>query len=169
MKNFLKYGTTLLFGALFITASAFAQQQMTPPQPEPLSPEEVTDEQLVMLSEITKAGQGIQEEAQKKMQAAIEETSMEYSRFEEIMMSQQNPQMAGQLNLSEEEQQTIQQVQPQLMQINQAAQQQYMQAIQKAGMDLQTFQQVAQAVQAHPEVQKRFEAINSEGEEDTEN
>lgn len=169
MKNFLKYGITLIFGALFISASALAQQQMTPPQPEPLSPEEVTDEQLVMLSEITKAGQGIQEEAQKKMQAAIEETSMEYSRFEEIMMSQQNPQMAGQLNLSEEEQQTIQQVQPQLMQINQQAQQQYMQAIQEAGMDLQTFQQVAQAIQAHPEVQQRFEAINSEGEEDNEN
>lgn len=169
MNNFFKYSTTLIFGALFVTATAFAQQQMTPPQPEPLSPDEVTDEQLVMLSEITKAGQGIQEEAQQKMQAAIEETSMEYTRFEEIMMSQQNPQMAGQLNLTEEEQQTIQEVQPQLMQINQAAQQQYMQAIQEAGMDLQTFQQVAQAVQAHPEVAERFEAINSEGEEDTEN
>jgi len=169
MNNFFKYSTTLIFGALFVTATAFAQQQMTPPQPEPLSPDEVTDEQLVMLSEITKAGQGIQEEAQQKMQAAIEETSMEYARFEEIMMSQQNPQMAGQLNLTEEEQQTIQEVQPQLMQINQAAQQQYMQAIQEAGMDLQTFQQVAQAVQAHPEVAERFEAINSEGEEDTEN
>lgn len=169
MNNFFKYSTTLIFGALFVTATAFAQQQMTPPQPEPLSPDEVTDEQLVMLSEITKAGQGIQEEAQQKMQAAIEETSMEYARFEEIMMSQQNPQMAGQLDLTEEEQQTIQEVQPQLMQINQAAQQQYMQAIQEAGMDLQTFQQVAQAVQAHPEVAERFEAINSEGEEDTEN
>jgi len=169
MNNFFKYSTTLIFGALFVTATAFAQQQMTPPQPEPLSPDEVTEEQLVMLSEITKAGQGIQEEAQQKMQAAIEETSMEYARFEEIMMSQQNPQMAGQLNLTEEEQQTIQEVQPQLMQINQAAQQQYMQAIQEAGMDLQTFQQVAQAVQAHPEVAERFEAINSEGEEDTEN
>lgn len=169
MNNFFKYSTTLIFGALFVTATAFAQQQMTPPQPEPLSPDEVTDEQLVMLSEITKAGQGIQEEAQQKMQAAIGETSMEYARFEEIMMSQQNPQMAGQLNLTEEEQQTIQEVQPQLMQINQAAQQQYMQAIQEAGMDLQTFQQVAQAVQAHPEVAERFEAINSEGEEETEN
>ncbi len=169
MNNFFKYSTTLIFGALFVTATAFAQQQMTPPQPEPLSPDEVTEEQLVMLSEITKAGQGIQEEAQQKMQAAIEETSMEYARFEEIMMSQQNPQMAGQLNLTDEEQQTIQEVQPQLMQINQAAQQQYMQAIQEAGMDLQTFQQVAQAVQAHPEVAERFEAINSEGEEDTEN
>ncbi|MDZ7808079.1 MAG: DUF4168 domain-containing protein [Gracilimonas sp.] len=167
MKNFLKYSITLIFGALFVSATAFAQQQMAPPQPEPLSPDEVTDEQLVMLSDITKAGQGIQEEAQQKMQAAIEETSMEYSRFEEIMMSQQNPQMAGQLDLSEEEQQTIQQVQPQLMQINQEAQQQYMQAIQEAGMDLQTFQQVAQAVQAHPEVKQRFDAINSEdGEED---
>jgi hypothetical protein len=167
MKNLLKYTTTLIFGALFVSATAFAQQQMAPPQPEPLSPDEVTDEQLVMLSDITKAGQGIQEEAQQKMQTAIEETSMEYSRFEEIMMSQQNPQMAGQLDLSEEEQQTIQQVQPQLMQINQEAQQQYMQVIQEAGMDIQTFQQVAQAVQGHPEVAQRFEAINSEeGEED---
>ncbi|MFP8487609.1 DUF4168 domain-containing protein [Gracilimonas sp. Q87] len=165
MKTFLKYSTTLILGAIFVSATAFAQQQMTPPQPEPLGPDEVTDEQLVMLSEITKAGEGIQQEAQQKMQATIEETSMEYSRFEEIMMSQQNPQMAGQLDLSEEEQQTIQQVQPQLMQINQEAQQQYMQAIQEAGMDLQTFQQVAQAIQAHPEVAERFEAINGQEDE----
>lgn len=166
MKNFFRLTTTLIFGALFVSATAFAQQQMAPPQPEPLSPEEVTDEQLIMLSNISKAVQGIQEEAQQKMQVAIEETSMEYSRFEEIMMSQQNPQLAGQLELTEEEQQTIQEIQPQLMQINQQVQQQYMQAIQQAGMDLQTFQQVAQAVQAHPEVQQRFEAINYEGEDD---
>ena len=169
MKNFFKLTTTLIFGALFISATAFAQQQMAPPQPQPLSPDQVTDEHLTMLSDIMKVGEGIQKDAETKMKDAVEETNMKFSRFEEIMMSQQNSQMAGQLKLTEEEQQTIQEIQPQLMKINQQAKQQYMQAIQEAGMDLQTFQQVAQALQAHPEVQQRFEAINDENEKDPEN
>mgnify|MGYP000235058475 CR=1 FL=1 len=156
MKNFLRFTTTLFLGALFVTATAFAQQQQMPPQPEPLSPDEVTDEQLQMVSDITTAGQAIQEEANNKMKKAVEEVGMEFERFQQIMMAQQNPQMAGQLDLSEEEQSSLQEVQPQLMQINQQARQQYMQLIQDEDISLQTFQQVAQAIQAHPEVAERF-------------
>lgn len=163
MKKLFKLSLILLVGTFFSTA-ALAQQQQMPPQPEPLSPEEVTDEHLEKVSSVTKAGQGIQEEADSKMKEAVEEVGMEYERFQQIMMAQQNPQMAGELDLSEEEQQTLQEVQPQLMEINQEAQQKYIAMIQDEGLSIQEFQQIAQAIQAHPEVAERFEEIN--GEED---
>lgn len=162
MKNLFKYTFIILLGALMSTATAIAQQQQMPPQPEPLTPEEVTDEDLQKLSNITKVGQGIQEEATKKMKDVLEESEMGFERFQEIMMAQQNPQLAGQINVTEDEQSTLQELQPDLMQINQEAKQQYIAAIQEEGMEMQRFQQVAQAIQAHPEVAKRFEAINSE-------
>lgn len=161
MKNLVRYTFVLMVGAIFGTTAVFAQQQQMPPQPEPLSPEEVTDEQLVMISNVTQAGQGIQEEADKKMKEVIEEVGMEYTRFQEIVMAQQNPQMAGQIEITDEEQETLQQVQPDLMQINQQAQQQYIAKIEEEGLSIQEFQQIAQAIQAHPEVAERFEEINN--------
>lgn len=166
MKNLFKYTFIILLGALMSTATAIAQQQQMPPQPEPLSPEEVSDEDLQKLSNITKVGQGIQEEADKKMKGVVEEGGMEYERFQEIMMAQQNPQLAGQIEVTEEEQSTLQELQPDLMQINQEAQQQYIATIEEEGMELQRFQQIAQAIQAHPEVAERFEEINSEEDSD---
>ncbi|MDR9417817.1 DUF4168 domain-containing protein [Gracilimonas sp.] len=166
MKNFFKLSLIILVGTLFSTAAiAQQQQQQMPPQPEPLSPEEVTDEQLEMVSNVTKAGQGIQEEADTKMREVVADVDMEFQRFQQIMMAQQNPQMAGQLDLSEEEQQTLQQIQPQLMQISQETQQKYIAKIQEEGLTIQKFQQITQAIQAHPEVAERFEEINAEEDE----
>jgi hypothetical protein len=162
MKNLFKYTFIILLGALMTTATAIAQQQQMPPQPEPLSPEEVTDEDLQTLSDITKIGQGIQEEAEAKMKVVVEEGGIEFQRFQQIMMAQQNPQLASQIELTEGEQSTLQELQPDLMEINQEAQQQYIAAIEEEGMGLERFQQVAQAIQAHPEVAERFQEINSE-------
>lgn len=162
MKNLMRSTFLVLFGVIFSTAAVFAQQQQMPPQPEPLSPEEVTDEHLEKISNVTKAGQGIQEEADTKMRNVVEEVGMEYQRFQQIMMAQQNPQLANQLELSSEEEQTLQEIQPELMQINQEAQQKYMSKIEEEGLSILEFQQIAQAIQAHPEVAERFEEINSE-------
>lgn len=169
MKNLFKYTLILLLGTLFSTATVVAQQQQMPPQPEPLSPEEVTDEDLEMLSNITKEGQGIQEEADAKMKVVVEDGGMEFERFQEIMMAQQNPQLAGQIEITEDEQSTIQEIQPDLMKINQEAQQQYIQVIEEEGLGLQRFQRLARAIQTHPEVAERFEDINGEEDSDGDN
>jgi hypothetical protein len=161
MKNLMRYTFIVFLGVIFSTATVFAQQQQMPPQPEPLSPEEVTDEHLEKVSNVTKEGQGIQEEADEKMKGVVEEVGMEYERFQQIMMAQQNPQLANQMEITSEEQQALQEVQPQLMQINQEAQQKYVTKIEEEGMSVQEFQQIAQAIQAHPEVAQRFEEINS--------
>lgn len=160
MKKLMRYTFLVLLGVIFGSTAIYAQQQM-PPQPEPLSPEEVTDEHLEKISNVTQAGQGIQEEADSKMREVIEDVGMEFQRFQQIMMAQQNPQLANQLQLSSEEQETLQEIQPELMKINQEAQQQYMTKIEEEGLSIQEFQQIAQAIQAHPEVAERFEEINS--------
>lgn len=163
MKNLMRYTFIVFLGAIFSTATVFAQQQQQqqmPPQPEPLSPEEVTDEHLEKVSNVTQAGQGIQEEADEKMKGVVEEVGMEYERFQQIMMAQQNPQLADQIDVSGEEEEALQQIQPELMQINQEAQEKYVTKIEDEGLSVQEFQQIAQAIQTHPEVAERFEEIN---------
>lgn len=161
MKILMRSTFLALLGILLSTATVFAQQQQMPPQPQPLSPEEVTDEHLEKISNVSQAMQGIQEEADSDMRKVVEEVDMEYQRFQQIMMAQQNPQLANQLQLSSEEQETLQEIQPELMKINQKAQQQYMTKIEDEGLSIQEFQQIAQAIQTHPEVAERFKKINN--------
>lgn len=162
MKKFTRYTFVLLLGAIFSTATVFAQQQQMPPQPEPLSPEEVTDEQLKMVASVSQAAQGIQQEADQKMKGIVEDEGMEYTRFQQIMMAQQNPQMAGQLDLTEEEQQTLQKLQPELQKVNNQARDQYMSAIEEQGLTPQKFQQIALSIQTHDEVAQRFQEIQND-------
>lgn len=165
MRKLLRTSLLLITGLLISNSFAVAQQQ-APPQPEPLSPEEVTDEHLQMLVGVSMAAEEIQQKADQEMRATLKEEGMDFSRFQQIMMAQQNPQSADSMELSEEEELTLQKVQPKLMQITQDARQQYMTAIKDQGMSIQEFQQVAQAVQAHPEVAKRYEAKLAESKED---
>lgn len=169
MKHLARTTLLVILGLALSTTAILAQQQQMPPQPEPLSPEEVTDSQLDMLVGVSQAAEGIQMEADQKMRAALENGGMDFSRFQEIMMAQQDPTKAEDIELSEEEQQTLQTIQPELMQINQEARQNYMAAIEEQGFSIQEFQQIAQAVQSHPEVAKRYEAKLSESETDSGN
>lgn len=162
MKKFTRYTFVLFLGAIFSTATVFAQQQQMPPQPEPLSPEEVTDEQLEMVASVSEAAQGIQQEADQKMRGIVEDEGMEYTRFQQIMMAQQNPQMAGQLDLTEDEQQTLQKLQPELQEVNNQAREQYMSAIEEEGLTPQKFQQIALSIQTHDEVAQRFQEIQND-------
>lgn len=167
MKKLVRYSFVLILGALFSTATVFAQQQQMPPQPEPLSPEEVTDEQLEMVVNVSEAVQGLQKEADMQMREVIANQDMEYSRFQQIMMAQRNPQMAGNVNMTDEEKKTLQKVQPEIQKISMKVQQGYVTAIEDEGLSPQKFQQIAQAIQAHPEVAKRFEEIKGESAEET--
>ena len=162
MKKLVRYSLVFMVGAIFSTATVTAQQQQMPPQPKPLSPEEVTDEQLEMIVNISEAVQSLQKEADTQMREVIAKQEMEYSRFQQIMMAQQNPQMAQKVNMTDEEKKTIQKVQPELQKISMKVRQGYVTAIQDEGLSPQKFQQIAQAIQAHPEVAKRFEEIKNE-------
>ncbi|WP_020402686.1 DUF4168 domain-containing protein [Gracilimonas tropica] len=163
MTTLLKNSLTLILGLLFISGSALAQQQQMPPQPKPLSPEEVSDQDLQMVANVSKAAEGIQQEANSRMKKVLEDEGMQFSRFQQIMMAMQNPQMSQQVDVTEEEQKTIQTVQPNLQKINNEARSKYVKAIQDEGLTPQKFQQLALTIQTHQEVADRFEEISAEG------
>ncbi len=158
----MRYPLLLMLGTLICSSAVMAQQQQMPPQPEPLSPDEVTDEHLNQVYNVMQSAQVIQKKADEEMKAVVEKEDMEFSRFQQILMAQQNPQMAGQVNITEDEQKTIQKMQPELQKIGMQAQQEYQTAIEDEGFTTQKFQQVAQAIQTHAEVAERFEEIRKE-------
>ncbi|MFH5831318.1 DUF4168 domain-containing protein [Halalkalibaculum sp. DA3122] len=147
---------------LFIAASvAYAQggqQQMQPPQPA--APEDVSDEELQKFSNITDSAQSIQQEVQSEVQTLVEDEGMEFARFQKIMMSQRNPQSSVQP--SQEEQEKIKTIQPELMKINKQAQQQFVQLIQDEGLTPQRFQQIMRGVQTNQELKQRLQSVQGE-------
>lgn len=158
MKYIYRPFMLIMLGALLSTVTALAQVNT---QSQSLNPDEITDEDLQMVVNISDSATGIQEEANAKMKEVIENEGMPFERFQEIVMSQQNPQLAGQLQLTDAEQLILEKIQPDLLIINQEAQQQYKDAITNEGLTLEKFQQIAMAIQTHPEVAQRFDEIRN--------
>lgn len=148
----------IMLGALLSTVTALAQVNT---QTESLNPDDITDEDLQMVVNISDSATNIQEEANTKMKEIVEDEGMTFDRFQEIVMSQQNPQMAGQIQLTDEEQQILEKIQPDLLVVNQEAQEQYKDVITNEGLTLEKFQQLAMAIQTNPEVAQRFEEIRT--------
>lgn len=148
---------------LFLAVSAAQAQggQMMQP-PQPASPDSVSDTELQKFANVTDSAQSIQKDVQSKVQTLVEDEGMEFARFQKIMMSRQNPQ-ADSLDTSQEEMQTIKQIQPKLMQINKQAQQQFVQLIRDEGLTPQRFQQIMRGVQTHAELQKRLQSVQNGG------
>ncbi|MDX1617928.1 MAG: DUF4168 domain-containing protein [Balneolaceae bacterium] len=150
-----------LFLLLFVAVSAvYAQGQQ---QPQPATPDSVTDEELKQFAAVTDAAQSIRQEVQQEVQTLVEEQGMDYGRFQKIMMNRQNPNASGEVETTAEEEKKINSIQPQLMQINKEARQEFVQLIQNKGFTPQRFQEIMRAVQMSAELQKRLGTIQAEG------
>lgn len=160
MKS-LKIIRCLMVMMLAFTASAVVAVAQVSSPPQPLSPEEITDEDLQMVVNISDSATGIQEEASAKIKEVVEREGMDFERFQEIVMSQQNPQLAAQLKLTAEEEEVLKNVESDLMIISQEAEQKYMETIENEGLSLKKFQQIAMSIQTYPEVAQRFEEIKA--------
>ena len=158
--NFFKKTVPFALGILLMAGSAFAQgQQMQNNQADTVT---VSDQEFQKFVDAAQELQQIQQEIQGEVQDMVSEKDMEFQRFQQIMMSKQNPQMAQKIEVSDEEEQIIQEIQPKLQEIQQAAQQDQMAAIQDNGLTPQRFQQIAQAVQSDPEMMKRFQQMSAD-------
>ena len=150
-----------LFLLLFVAVSAvYAQGQQ---QPQPATPDSVTDEELKQFAAVTDAAQSIRQEVQQEVQTLVEEQGMDYGRFQKIMMNRQNPNASGEVETTAEEEKKINSIQPQLMQINKEARQEFVQLIQNKGFTPKRFQEIMRAVQMSAELQKRLGTIQAEG------
>lgn len=151
--KFFKYAAPLVLGLLVMIGSAAAQGQQ---QMQTAQPDSITDQELQKFAEISNEAKKIQMEARQKVDSMLSEENMKMERFQQIMMSRQNPQTDS-LNITQEEQQTIQRLQPKLMKMQQESQQKFVAAIQEHGLNPQRFQQIMQAVRTNPAVMQRFQ------------
>ena len=156
--NFFKKTVPFVLGILLMAGSAFAQGQ----QMQNAQADTVSDKELKKFADAAQELQQIQQNVQSQVQEMVKEEDMEFQRFQQIMMSKQNPQMAKQVKVTDEEEATIKEMQPELQKIQQEAQKKQMSVIQDNGLTPQRFQQIAQAVQSDPAMMKRFQQMSAD-------
>jgi len=152
--------TTVLF-SLFVAGSLFAQgqqQPQMPPQQQNLpTSSDVSDQEITQLGNAVEALEPIQNETQEKIKTAVEGEDLSFERFQQMMMAMQNPQMAQQVDITDEEKSKIQTLQPTLMQIQTEARQQMSAKIEENGLTMQRYQQIIMGAQQDPELMSRVE------------
>ena len=150
-----------MLGMLLIAGAAFSQgQQMQ--QMQNAQADSVSDQELKKFVETAQDLRSIQEDVQTEVQEMVKEEDMTFERFQQIMMSKQNPQMAQKVQVTDEEEAVIKEMQPKLQEIQQQANQKQMTAIQDNGLTPQRFQQIAQAVQSDPQMMQRFQQMSAD-------
>lgn len=154
--KFFKQLMPVIIGLLLMAGSAFAQVQQ---QPQPAQPDSITDTELKKFADVTTESQKIQQQMRTEVDSMLVQEDMDMERFEEIMMSKRNPQMADSVEISEDEKKTMETIQPKLMEMQQKSQQQMVSIIQDKNLQPQRFQQIMQAVRTNPEVMKRFQEV----------
>jgi len=142
--------TLLLVGGM---STANAQQT-----PQGTTQVEVDNANLQRFATAMKEIQVIEQQVQEQMVQAVEEQGLSVKRFNEIAQGQQNPDQAS-ANLSSEETQTFQAAVAQIGQIQQEAQGSIESAVEQEGLDIQTFNGIAQAVQQDPALQQQVMEI----------
>lgn len=156
--NFIKRSASV-FLALFVTATVVFSQDGR--QQKTATPDSVSDKELEQFANVADSARSIQQEVESKVQTLVEDEGMKFTRFQQIMMSKQDPDAPGQVKATKKEEETIQKIQPQLMQINQQAQQQFVQVIQDEGLSTQRFQEIMRAIQTDPRLQQRLEEVRN--------
>lgn len=158
--KFIKRTVPFVLGIVLMAGTVMAQGQMQ--QMQNNQADSVSDEELQQFVKTTQELQGIQEDIQSKVQDMVGEEDMEFQRFQQIMMSKQNPQMADQVEVTQKEEETIQKIQPELQKISQEAQQKQISVIEEQGLSPERFQQIAQAVQSDQQMMQRFQQMSQE-------
>lgn len=150
-----------MLGMLLMAGSAFAQgQQMQ--QMQNAQADSVSDKELKKFVDAAQELQTIQQNIQSEVQQMVQEEDMTFQRFQQIIMSKQNPQMAKKVQVTDEEEAVIKEMQPKLQKIQQEANQKQMTVIQDNGLTPQRFQQIAQAVQSDPQMMQRFQQMSAD-------
>jgi translation initiation factor 1 (eIF-1/SUI1) len=154
--------STLLAITIFTAAGVMAQvqqnqQQQAPQMPDLPTSADVSDDEIDNVVKTILDLTPIQEETEMKMEEAVEEGGIEIDRFREIVAALQNPQMAGNADVSDEEMQTLQSLQPKLMEIQGESQQQMIAKIEENGFTTERYQSIMMAAQQDRELRSRIE------------
>ncbi len=159
------FKSTLVAMATLLIAAGItvAQVQQQAPPPPPQQPEfptsaDVSDDEILLLVSTINDLQPIEEKAQEKIGEALEEEGLTMERFQQMMMAMQNPQMAEEANVTDEEMAKLQTLQPALMQIQGEAEQEMIAKIEDNGFTLERYQGIIMGAQQDPELMARLQA-----------
>lgn len=157
--KFLKI-TALLFTFVVMSAGLLVAQvpSQTPPQmPDLPTSADVSDDEVVQLASTIEQLEPIQMEAEEKIAETLESEGITIERFQQMMMAMQNPQMADQVNITEEEMQKVQQLQPELMEIQGEAEQQITEKIEDNGFTMDRYRSIIMGMQQDAELLERLQ------------
>lgn len=158
MKVFKSAVLTLIFAVAF-AGTAFAQGQMGPGQqqmPDVPTSEDVTDQEVQQFATALLDIEPLQMELQAEMEEIIVEGGIDLERFQQLMMAMQNPQLAEQVNMTTEEQETIQELQPKLVQVQMDAESGIVEKIEESGLDIERYQVLQMGAEQDPELLERL-------------
>jgi len=159
MKIF-KITSLLLIAVTFAFSSAFAQgmgQQQQQQMPDVPTSEDVSDEELNQFVTTITEIEPIQVELQTDVQKLVEEQNLSMERFQQLMMAMQNPQMADQVEISDEEREQIQNIQPDLSDLQMKAEEKMVEKIEENGMNVQRYQAIMMGAQQDQELMTRLQ------------
>ena len=169
LMKILKIASLLLIGITFTLSSAFAQgmgqQQQMPDLP---TSEDVSEEELDNFVETISEIEPIQVKLQTDIEQILQEKEISIQRFQQLMQAMQNPQMAQQVEITDEERQQIQEIQPELSDLQMKAQEEMVQKIEENGMNIQRYQAIMMGAQQDQELMTRLrsaldDSTSSEG------
>ncbi|MEX2463468.1 MAG: DUF4168 domain-containing protein [Balneolaceae bacterium] len=163
VKNLLVVTIITLFGASGLVAQT---QQQAPQMPDLPTSAEVSDEEVVQIVNTIVDLEPIQIKAQAQIVEALEAEDLTIERFQQMMMSMQNPQMADQVNVTEEEMAKLQTLQPLLIEIQGEADQEMVAVIEDNGLTMERYRGIVMGAQQDPELMARIEVLLDTDEEE---
>jgi len=153
--KFFKQSAAFVLGFLLMAGSVFAQGNPMQQKMQQTQADSITNEELKKFAAVTS---DVNEKIDAEIVSLLADKEMDAERFQEIMMKQRNPRTDS-ADVTEQEQKTIDEVQPKLMKVQQK---EIMNAMEKNGLQPQRFQAIVKALQSNPEVVKRYRKITQE-------
>ncbi|WP_445664475.1 DUF4168 domain-containing protein [Fodinibius sp. AD559] len=160
--KFFKQSAAFVLGFLLMAGSVFAQGNPMQQKMQQTQPDSITNEELKKFAAVTSE---VNEKIDAEIVSLLADKDMDPERFQEIMMQQRNPQTDS-ANVTDQEQKTIDEVQPKLMKVQQK---EIMNAMENNGLKPQRFQAIVKALQSNPEVVKRYRKITQEQQQNNQN
>lgn len=155
-----KMKALFLFIAIVVGTSLFAQtpqQQMQQQQQEPTT--EVKDSELEQFATISQDVMQKNQDAQQQMLSIIEDEGMTGDRYQELQMAAANPNNGGKTDASDEEMKKKEKIDTKLQDIEQKLQDEQVAIVEKSGMSVDRYQEIAQAVQSDQELLQKFQKM----------
>ncbi len=150
------------FALAFCTGSILAQVQQQPQDqqqmPDLPSSADVSDEEVTLLVNTIHDLEPIEQKTQEKIEEAVEAEDLSFERFQQMMMAMQNPQMADEMDVTDEEMEKIQSLQPTLMEIQGEAEQEMIAKIEENGLTMDRYREIIMGAQQDPELMQRLQS-----------